>query len=106
VHKFGDATALADIMIAPRAQLDDGLLDICLVAAMTTFKLLTAIPTGFWGAHLGIRQVEYFQAAEVRIDAERPLEIYADGEFACHTPVTIGLLPRALRVIGPPEGFA
>ncbi|HEY6270379.1 MAG TPA: diacylglycerol kinase family protein [Terriglobales bacterium] len=100
-HRYGRG-----MKIAPRAQLDDGLLDVCLVGAMSKLKLLAAIPTVFFGAHLSIRQVEYFQAAEVRIDAERPLEIYADGEFACHTPVTIRLLPKALRVIVPPEAFA
>jgi diacylglycerol kinase family enzyme len=35
----------------------------------------------------------------VRIEAARELELYADGEYACPTPVEISLLPRALRVI-------
>jgi diacylglycerol kinase (ATP) len=95
-HRYGHG-----MKIAPRAALDDGLLDICLVGEMSKFKLLAAVPTVFFGAHLGIRQVEYFQAAEVRIDADRPLEIYADGEYAGRTPATIRLLPRALRVIVP-----
>ena len=89
------------IKIAPRAALDDGLLDVCLVGAMNKFKLLACIPTVFFGAHLGIREVEYFQAPEIRLDADPPLEIYADGEYACLTPATARLLPRALRVIIP-----
>jgi diacylglycerol kinase family enzyme len=64
-------------------------------------KLLACIPTVFFGAHLGIREVEYFQAPEIRLDADPPLEIYADGEYACLTPATARLLPRALRVIIP-----
>jgi len=95
-HRYGRG-----MKIAPRAQLDDGLLDVCLVGAMSKIKLLACVPTVFFGAHLGIRQVEYFQAAEVSIDADRPVEMYADGDYACRTPVTIRLLPRALRVITP-----
>jgi diacylglycerol kinase (ATP) len=95
-HRYGQG-----IKIAPRAALDDGLLDVCLVGAMNKFKLLASIPTVFFGAHLGIREVEYFQAQEIRIDADPPLEIYADGEYACLTPATVRLLPRALRVITP-----
>jgi diacylglycerol kinase family enzyme len=45
--------------------------------------------------------VEYFQAQTVRIETGRPLEIYADGEPVCQTPVEISLLPRALKVIVP-----
>lgn len=95
-HRYGHG-----IRITPRAALDDGLLDICLVGAMNKLKLLAAIPTVFFGAHLGIREVEYLQAGEVRIGSEPSLEIYADGEYACSTPASIRLLPRALRVITP-----
>ena len=95
-HRYGNG-----MKIAPRARLDDGLLDVCLVGAMNKLKLLASIPTVFFGGHLGIRQVEYFQTPEVRVDAGRPVDVYADGEFACCTPVTIRLLPRALRVIAP-----
>jgi diacylglycerol kinase (ATP) len=95
-HRYGSG-----IRIAPRAALDDGLLDICLVGAMNKLKLLACIPTVFFGAHLGIREVEYFQAPEIRIHSDPPVEIYADGEYACLTPATARLLPRALRVIVP-----
>lgn len=95
-HRYGHG-----MKIAPRAALDDGLLDVCLVGAMNKLKLLACVPTVFFGAHLGIRQVEYFQAAEVGIDSEPPVEIFADGEYVCRTPATVRLLPQALRVIVP-----
>ena len=87
--------------IAPNAQLDDGLFDVCFVAKMSKMKTLLCFPTVFLGRHLGIKQVEYFQARTVRVESGRPLEIYADGEPVCQTPVEISLLPRALKVIVP-----
>ncbi len=95
-HRYGSG-----MKVAPRATLDDGLLDICLVGRMSKLKLLFCVPTVFLGAHLGIKEVEYLQAPSVAIDAGRPLEVYADGEYACHTPVEIKLLPAALRLIVP-----
>jgi len=95
-HRYGRG-----MRIAPRAELDDGLLDVCLVGKMNKLKLLLAVPTVFFGAHLRIKQVEYLQARALRLDADRPLEVYADGEFVCRTPVDIALIPRALSVIVP-----
>ena len=97
-HRYGRG-----MRIAPRAELDDGLLDVCLVGKMNKLKLLLAVPTVFFGAHLKIKQVEYIQARALRLDADRPQEVYADGEFACRTPVDIALIPRALSVIVPLE---
>jgi len=87
--------------VTPRAQLDDGLLDMCMVGAMNKFKLLFRLPTVFFGEHLRIKQVEYLQSPRVRIESGRPLDVYADGDYACQTPVEISLIPRALKVIVP-----
>jgi diacylglycerol kinase (ATP) len=95
-HRYGGG-----MKITPRAKVDDGLLDICLVNKMNKLKLLCWLPTIFFGAHLRLKHVEYFQAAQLRIETGRELELYADGEYACQTPVEIRLLPRALRVIVP-----
>jgi len=97
-HRYGGG-----MKVAPRAELDDGLLDVCLVGKMSKLKLLLAVPTVFFGAHLRIKQVEYLQARALRLDADRALEVYADGEFVCRTPVDIALKPRALSVIVPLE---
>jgi diacylglycerol kinase (ATP) len=95
-HRYGRG-----MKVAPRATLDDGLFDICFVGAMNKLKLLFAVPTIFSGSHLRIRQVDYFQAQSVSIAAERPLDVYADGEYICQTPVKLSLIPRALKVIVP-----
>jgi diacylglycerol kinase (ATP) len=95
-HRYGGG-----MKVAPRASFEDGLLDICRVGRMNKWKLLACMPTIFFGAHLGVKQVEYFQAPAVRVETGKPLEVYADGEYACSTPVDICLLPRSLRVIAP-----
>jgi diacylglycerol kinase family enzyme len=58
-------------------------------------------PTIYSGGHLSIEQVKYFQAARVRVETECPLDVYADGEFVCRTPVEISVHRAALRVVVP-----
>ena len=85
--------------IAPQAKMDDGLLDVCIVRAVSRLKLLSVFPTVYAGRHLGIREVEYFKAERVRVETERPLDVYADGEYVCRTPVEISVQRAALKVV-------
>ena len=85
--------------IAPQAQMDDGLLDVCVVGGVNAFKLFCLFPTVYSGRHLKIREVKYFQAGRVRIETEHPLDVYADGEFVCQTPVEISVARSALKVV-------
>jgi diacylglycerol kinase (ATP) len=96
LHRYGGG-----MKVTPRAAPDDGLLDVCLVGQMSKFKLLGWMPTVFFGGHLRLSQVEYFKTPKLRIDAARPLDLYADGEYICLTPVNIRLISKALRVIVP-----
>ena len=89
--------------IAPRAQMDDGQLDVCVVAGLDPFKLACLFPTVYFGRHLDIRVVEYFQAARLRLETETPLDVYADGEYVCRTPAEVSVQNGALRVIVHPH---
>jgi diacylglycerol kinase family enzyme len=85
--------------VAPQAKMDDGLLDVCTVGAIDPFKLLCLIPTVYTGRHLHIKQVDYFQTPRARIETEHPLDVYADGEYVCRTPIEISIQRAALKVI-------
>jgi diacylglycerol kinase (ATP) len=87
--------------IAPRAKMDDGLLDVCIVGGVDPFKLFCMFPSVYTGHHLKIREVEYFNAVRVRVETEHPLAVYADGEYVCQTPVEIAIQRAALQVIAP-----
>jgi diacylglycerol kinase (ATP) len=89
------------VVIAPRAQVDDGQLDVCLIGGMSNMKAFCLVPTVYLGKHLRISKVDYFQTARARIEIEPGIKVYADGEFVCTTPVEISIRPRALQVIVP-----
>jgi len=85
--------------VAPKARMDDGLLDVCVVGALSPFKLFCLFPTVYGGHHLTIDKVEYFQNSRLRVETEHPLDVYADGEYVCQTPVEISVERAALRVV-------
>jgi diacylglycerol kinase (ATP) len=87
--------------IAPHAKMDDGLLDVCLVGSVDRFRLLRLIPTVYSGQHLNVREVEYFHAGRVLVETEHPLDVYADGEFVCRTPIEVAVQHAALKVVTP-----
>jgi len=87
--------------IAPHARMDDGQLDVCVIGGISPFKLACMFPTVYFGRHLRIREAEYFQAAQLRVETETPLDIYADGEYVCHTPVEVTVQRGALKVLTP-----
>jgi len=85
--------------IAPLAKMDDGLLDVCIVGAVAPLRLFRLFPSVYSGRHLNIREVEYFQTARARIETEDPLDVYADGEYVCRTPIEVAVQRAALKVI-------
>ncbi len=99
---FANAPAYGGGMkIAPHAQLNDGKLDVCIVRAMGMLKLFCLFPTVYFGRHLGFREVEYAQTETARLETETPLDVYADGEFVCKTPVEFSVARNTLKVIVP-----
>jgi diacylglycerol kinase (ATP) len=87
--------------VAPRAKMDDGLLDVCIVGAVRPLRLLRLFPTVYSGNHLKVREVEYFPASRVRVETGDPMDVYADGEFVCRTPIEVSVQRAALKVIVP-----
>ena len=87
---------------APDAELDDGLLDVVWISEMRKARFLTRVlPKVFNGTHVENPEVTVRRAGEVRIEADRPFAVYADGDHLTDLPATVRLLRRALRVIAP-----
>jgi diacylglycerol kinase family enzyme len=89
--------------IAPHARMDDGQLDVCVIGGVDPFKFACMFPTVYFGRHLRIKEVQYFQAARLRVETEKPLDVYADGEYVCRTPVEVSVRPRVMKVLVHPS---
>jgi diacylglycerol kinase (ATP) len=90
-----------NFLIAPKARLDDGLLDVVLLKAITRLELLRLFRTVFDGSHLRHPQVEYFQARSITVAEATPGRLIPDGEVLGHTPARFECLPGAIRFLWP-----
>jgi diacylglycerol kinase family enzyme len=92
---------------APDALLDDGLLDILWVERTSKLRFMTKVlPRIFNGSYVKLPEVGFERAAEVRISADRPFAVYADGDHLTDLPASLRVLPAALDVIAPPGPLA
>ena len=95
------------MFVAPDAELDDGELDVITTAEGSKWSFLTGLPDVFKGTHVLRPEVETRRGAVVEVSADRPFDLYADGERLTELPATITLLPSALELIAPaPEAVA
>ena len=85
--------------IAPNASTVDGLFDITAVHKISKIKLLLVFISVFYGKHIYFKGVRTFRGKKVSIRSSIPLFVHADGEHIGQTPLTIELLPGAIRVL-------
>jgi diacylglycerol kinase (ATP) len=88
--------------IAPRADFSNGLLEVCLIAGASRARILYLFPRVFSAKHVGLPEVEFFQARAVDVRSKPPQDVYGDGELLGRTPFSLRVLPGALSAITPP----
>ncbi len=88
--------------VLPTAMIDDGLLDVCIVHALSTAAFLRAFPRVFRGTHVRHPKVSMRRGRRVTVEADRRIQVYADGERVASLPAIFEVVPGALRlVVGP-----
>jgi diacylglycerol kinase (ATP) len=85
--------------ITPDARPDDGMLDLFVVSPLSRARFLAVFPKVFSGRHVGHPAVEIRRVRKVRL-AARNVVAYADGERIGPLPLTIEVVPGAVRILG------
>ena len=62
---------------------------------------LACLPKVFKGTHVDDPNLTFLRGTEVAFHADRPFAAYADGDPIADLPVTIRVVPRALKVLVP-----
>jgi diacylglycerol kinase family enzyme len=89
-----------EMMMAPSAEVDDGLFDVVVARAMSRATLLKLFPLIFTGEHVNDPHVEVLRGSRISVRFEPPQKVTPDGEILGTTPLDIEVLPRALEVFG------
>ncbi|WP_054033682.1 diacylglycerol/lipid kinase family protein [Desulfatitalea tepidiphila] len=87
-----------NMIMAPHARIDDGLLDVVLLNRIGRPRLLSALPRIFNGTHLRLPEVETFTGRTMRFRPARPQSLTPDGEIVGQTPITVTVLPGRVQV--------
>ncbi len=87
--------------VAPRASLEDGLLDVLVMKRKKIWNLWAYAATTRYGDVTKLPDVEYFQCRRVEISSDPPVPIHVDAELAGETPCEFECVPASLRVIVP-----
>ncbi len=93
-------------LIAPEAVIDDGLLDVCLIEAMSALELVALARKVADGEHVNDPRVHYLQAQAVKIALDREVKVNTDGEVFEGRHFEYRVLPRAARFLAGDAPFA
>ena len=85
------------MQISPKSEPDDGALDV-LVMAGPKSDAFTIVPKVYRGIHLPHRNIVELRASRVRIEADPPFPVEADGEIVGTTPAIFEVIPTPILV--------
>jgi len=88
----------SNFLMAPTAEINDGLLDVTVLKNMTRRKLLKALPTVFTGEHIHLEEVETWKASKVKVITSEPKVLTPDGELLGITPIDVECLKQDIEV--------
>ncbi len=80
--------------ITPNAQINDGLLDLCLCKKLSLCQRLRYLPVLKSGKHLGLPFVTLRKGKSFQIIAEKEMPIQVDGELKSAKNVQVDVLPN------------
>lgn len=86
-------------LIAPNAVIDDGLLDVCLIEAMSAIEFVALARKVADGEHVKDPRVLYYQAQSVRVELDRAVHVNTDGEVFEDIRCDYRVLPGAARFL-------
>lgn len=96
-----------EYLCAPRAVIDDGLMEVCVFKAMPLLSLIAVIPKYRAGKHLDdafcMRHLRYARAKHVELVSDRLIYVSLDGETIISSHFNIDVLEKAVNIILPAE---
>ena len=87
--------------IAPQADMEDGLLNICIIRKTRKWTLLKELPSVFRGTHTDHPDVLMLTGKRIRITSVTKQAVFADGEPITHLPLICTVGKHYLKILQP-----
>jgi diacylglycerol kinase family enzyme len=85
--------------ITPKAEVDDGLLEICVIDALPRWQLFLRLPFAIAGRHAWMKPAHFYRTASFTLESDIALPAALDGELISETSYQAKILPGALSII-------
>lgn len=89
------------INVAPRAIVDDGLFNICLIERVGRFKILRLFPKVIKGKHERIKEVSFHNGKRINLRCEEEMSLNIDGEIIRDKRVEFSIIKNGIKVVVP-----
>jgi diacylglycerol kinase (ATP) len=96
--EISNTTYTSNFLMAPNAEIDDGLLDVTLLGKASRRRLIQCFPKIFTGEHIHLEEVEQFKAQKIKVETDIPKVLAPDGELVGITPMEVECLHQAVPV--------
>lgn len=90
----------AGMKVTPDAEVDDGLVDVQVLSAISKTEFLKTFPKVFKGTHVSHPAVSMRRARVVSL-ASPGVTAYADGEYVADLPITCETVSGAVQILAP-----
>jgi len=85
------------------ATVDDGRLDFYSLEVAHWWRLIALLPALRRGTHGKAADVRAFETTELMLKTRKPRAVNTDGELTTWTPAHFKVMPKAVRVLAPPD---
>jgi len=89
------------IQVAPRACIDDGLLDVVVFKRIGYLDIIRYLQEVIFSSSISVPELEYFQTKRLRVSSKDEVPVEVDGELIGTCPVEFRVRERGLRVLAP-----
>ena len=89
------------LMITPGASPQAGHFQVVLGQKLRRLDMLTLLPRLYFGKHLNHPRIRSDYAGHIKITADPPAYVEAEGELEGTTPIEVTIIPGALRLAAP-----
>jgi diacylglycerol kinase (ATP) len=87
------------ILPAPKADITDGIFDVCFVENMSRIKMLVLLPKYMKGKHESIKGVSFYRGKNISITSEIQFGVNIDGEVSLMKEVNFSIIPKGIKII-------
>ncbi len=88
-----------NMLMAPGARIDDGLMDIIIAGPMSRKRLVQSLPRIYSGTHVRMGEVLCIRGKNARIRTRTPKALLPDGEIWESTPGTVTIMAEKLKYL-------